>query len=150
MKKVLSEFCLINIPIMKLFGIVELMFQYRFYAAITPTVVLYIKNSYDIADEGRKVEIVEAWDDILRIPEELMDEKYKDKFKVACLEVLRLLKADDVDFEHPIVQAFCCAVFYYNDYRIDYYIQNGDLYYRVVQIDREKISADVELSKVNK
>lgn len=141
--------CLLGMPIMRLFDIIKQMLQYRFYAAITPTVTLYIRDQYDIANEAEREKITEAWNDILQIVKNLEDESYRERFKEACLETMRLLGEDGVDLGHPILQAFCWASFYYNDLRIKYYIENGTLYYNVVQIDRERETLDIELSKEN-
>lgn len=141
--------CLIGMPIMKLFDVMRQMFQYRFYAVITPTVTLYIRNHYDIADEAEKQEIVEKWNDVLQMPKNLKDENYRNRFKGACFETMRMLKEEEVDLRHPILQAFYWAAFYYNDYRINYYIENGTFYYDIVQIDREKEILGTGLSEEN-
>ena len=129
--------CLLGIPIMRLFDIINRMMQYRFYAAITPTVALHVRDQYDIANVAERGKIAEAWNDILQIVKNLEDENYREKFKEACLETMRLLGEDNVDLRHPILQAFYWASFYYNDLRINYYIEEGALYYNVVRIDRE-------------
>lgn len=142
-------FCLVGMSIMKLFCIMKQMFRYRFYAIITPTVTLYIRDSYDIADEPERKEIIEEWNDILQMPKNLGDENYRNRFKGACFETLSMLKDDDVDLSHPVLQAFYWAAFYYNDYRINYYIENGTFYYDIVQIDRDKEIMDTGLSEEN-
>ena len=122
---------------MRLFDIINRMMQYRFYAAITPTVALHVRDQYDIANVAERGKIAEAWNDILQIVKNLEDENYREKFKEACLETMRLLGEDNVDLRHPILQAFYWASFYYNDLRINYYMEEGTLYYNVVRIDRE-------------
>jgi len=141
--------CFIGIPVVKLFDVVSQMFKYRFYAAITPTVIIYISKAYNSGDETEKIAITNSWNNILQIPEELADENYRSKFKMACLEIMRLLRESGIDLDHPIIRAFSLASFYYNDYKIEYCFENGSLYYRVVQVGREKMISDMVNSEEN-
>lgn len=137
--------CLLNLPIMKLLEAVEQMLNYRFYAAITPTVVTYIADTYTTSNEEEQEAIAKAWGDILRIPENISTEDYRSKFKLACLEALQLLKNEGVDFQHRIVRIFYISTLYYNDYRICCYVQNGEVYYKFVQVENEQAYKDSEL-----
>lgn len=127
--------CLIEMPITKLFEAIKRMINYRFYAVVTPTLIKYIAGVYDKSDETEKIEIIKKWKDILEMPEKLKDKKYRDKFKVACWETLRLLSADNFLIRHPIIDSFNMATFYYNDYRIQFYREDGKINYRIVQLD---------------
>jgi hypothetical protein len=50
--------CLIGIPVMRMFDVIRQMLECRFYAALTPTVITYISNAYDEADEDEKKKIM--------------------------------------------------------------------------------------------
>ena len=144
----ISDFlCLIGIPVMKLFSAIRQMFKYRFYAAITPTVIAYISKAYDTGDEIKKTAIEKEWNNILKIPESLADENYFSKFKIECLEIIPLLKESNIDLSNPILRAFNLATFYYNDYRLEYHKENGKLCCMVVKIDKEK--TDINSSEKN-
>lgn len=130
--------CLIEIPVVKLFDVIKQMINYRFYAVVTPTLVKYISDVYDKSGETEKEEIIEKWKDILEAPAKLEDKKYRDKFKVACWETLRLLSTDNFLHMHPIIDSFYIATLYYNDYRIEIYGEDGKIHYRIIQLEKEQ------------
>lgn len=143
----LADFlCLIDLEITTLMNTLKRMLQYRFYAVITPTVIRYIIEVYNVAEDEKKQVIEKVWNEVLAIPGDLADEYYLKVFSSACFETIQLLKTEGLFSPHPIIHAFNLAVFHYCGGRIEWGVREGNLYYRVVHIDPKHTTADIELS----
>lgn len=138
--------CLIGLEITALLDTLKQMLQYRFRAVITPTVIRYVMKAYDAAKDEEKQTIESARIGILEVPGSLVDEHYLKVFIGACCETIQSLKIEGLFSPHPIIYAFNWAVFHYNGGRIEWWLQGGKLYYRVIHVDSEHTIGDVSLS----
>lgn len=127
--------CLLRLPAIRLISLIGKMVAYRFNAAITPTVIIYLSKCYDDSDESTQKEILQDWRDLLQSLNEINDEKQRNNYKSMCVEVIKTLHGFKQGEEHPIVREYLMFSFYYNDYRIHRSIENGKIISTVYQID---------------
>lgn len=137
--------CMIGLETTSLLNTLEQMIQYRFRAVITPTVIHHMIEVYDMAKGEEKQAIEKAWIKVLEVPGSLTDKHYLKVFTGACFETIQLLKMEGLFTPHPIIYAFSRAVFYYHGGRIEWSLQEGKLYYRVIYVDSERTIANSNL-----
>ena len=95
--------CLLRLPAIRLISLVVKMIEYRFNAAITPTVIIYLSNCYDNSDESTKKRILQDWRDLLQSLNEINDENQRSNYKSTCVEVIKSLHGFKQGEGHPIV-----------------------------------------------
>lgn len=127
--------CLLKLPAIRLLGLIGKMIEYRFNAAITPMVIIYLSKCYDDSDESTQERILQDWTDLLKSLNEINDEKQRSNYKSTCVEVIRSLNGFKQGEGHPIVREYIMFSFYYNDYRIHRSFENGKIISTVYQID---------------
>ena len=138
----LDFLCLIGVSIVKLFSIIVQMMKYRFYAAITPTVIAYVIKNYDSAKQLEKDAILKEWYNILSFPKELADENYLKILVLSCNETMRFLRESTINLGHPIITSFFSALLDYQNCRIECQIVDGTLSYKLVPLTKEEASVD--------
>lgn len=131
--------CLMDQEITAMLDTLKKMMQYRFHVVITPTVIQYVIEAYDAAEDEGKQAIEKAWVEVLEVPNSLADEHYLKALASACFETIQMLKMEGLFSPHPIMDAFIWAVFHYNGSRIELNVEEGKLYCRIVNIDPQKI-----------
>lgn len=127
--------CLLKLHAIRLISIIGKMIVYRFNAAITPTVIIYLSNCYNKSDLSTQERIIKDWKDILLSLNNIIDEKQRSNYKTTCVEVIRLLNGFKQGEEHPIVREYIMFSFHYNDYRIHRSFENGKIISTVYKID---------------
>ena len=127
--------CLLRLPAIRLISLIAKMIEYRFNAAITPTVIIYLSNCYDNSDESTQKRILQDWSNLLQSLYEINDEKQRSNYKTTCVEVIRLLNGFKQGEGHPIVREYVMFSFHFNDYRLQLNIENGELVIETYHID---------------
>lgn len=127
--------CLLKLPAIRLISIIGKMIDYRFNAAITPTVIIYLSNCYDASDVSTQERIIKDWENLLNSLNQILDENQRNNYKSTCIEVIRLLNGFKQGEGHPIVRAYIMFSFHYNDYRIHHSFENGKIISTVYKID---------------
>lgn len=130
---------MMGLEIMTLLDTLKQMLHYRFRAVITPTVIQHMIKVYDAAKDEEKQAIERTWIEVLEVPNCFEDKHYLKVFVSACFETIQSLKMEGLFSPHPIIYAFSRAVFYYDGGRIEWTIQEGKLYYRIIHVDPEHI-----------
>lgn len=134
--------CMMGLEVTTLLDTLKKMLHYRFRAAITPTVIQHVIEVYDAAKDEEKQTIERIWIEVLEVPGSLGDDHYLKAFTSACFETIQLLKMERLFSRHPIIYAFNWAVFRYNGGRIEWTIQEGKLYYRLIHGDPDHTIAE--------
>lgn len=127
--------CLLKLPAIRLISLIGKMIGYRFNAAITPTVIIYLSDCYDKSNSPTQEKIIKDWRNILLSLNKIIDEKQRNNYKSTCVEVMRLLNGFKQGEGHPIVREYTMFSFHYNDYRIHRSFENGKIISTVYQID---------------
>lgn len=136
--------CLLRLPAIRLISLIGKMIEYRFNAAITPTVIIYLSNCYDKSDTTTQESILQNWTDVLFSLNKIIDEKQRNNYKSTCIEVIRLLNGFKQGEGHPIVREYTFFSFHYNDYRIHRSLENGKIISTVYQIDNANPSTPLK------
>lgn len=136
--------CLLRLPAIRLISLIAKMIKYRFNAAITPTVIIYLSNCYDNSDESTQKRILQGWRDLLQSLNEITDEKQRSNYKSTCVEVIKLLHGFKQGEGHPIVRQYIMFSFHFNDYRIQLSIEKGELVISTYHIDNANPSTPSE------
>lgn len=127
--------CLLKLPPIRLIGIIGKMIDYRFTAAITSTVIIYLTNCYDKSDLSTQERILQDWRNLLQSLNEINDEKQRSNYKSTCVEVIKSLHGFKQGEGHPIVREYVMFSFHFNDYRLQLSIENGELVISTYHID---------------
>lgn len=127
--------CLLRLPAIRLISLIGKMIEYRFNAAITPTVIIYLSNCYDNSDESTQKRILQDWRALLQSLNEINDEKQRSNYRSTCVEVIKSLRGFKQGEGHPIVREYVMFSFHFNDYRIQLSIENGELVISTYHID---------------
>lgn len=127
--------CLLKLPAIRLISLIRKMIGYRFNAAITPTVIIYLSHCYDHSDESTKKRILQDWSDLLQSLNEINDEKQRSNYRSTCVEVIKLLNGFKQGEWHPIVKQYSMFSFLFNDFRLQLSIENGELVVSTYHID---------------
>lgn len=136
--------CLLRLPAIRLISLIAKMIKYRFNAAITPTVIIYLSNCYDNSDESTQKRILQDWRDLLQSLNEINDEKQRSNYKSTCVEVIKSLHGFKQGEGHPIVRQYIMFSFHFNDYRLQLSIENGELVISTYHIDNANPSTPSE------
>lgn len=132
--------CLLKLPAIRLISLIHKMIEYRFNAAITPTVIIFLSNCYDNSDESTKKRILQDWRDLLQSLNEINDEKQRSNYKSTCVEVIKSLQGFKQGEGHPIVRQYVMFSFHFNDYRLQLSIEKGELVISTYHIDNANLS----------
>lgn len=127
--------CLLRLPAIRLISLIGKMIEYRFNAAITPTVIIYLSNCYDNSDESFQKRILQDWRDLLRSLNEINDENQRSNYKSTCVEVIKSLHGFKQGEGHPIVRDYVMFSLHFNDYRLQLSVENGELVISTYHID---------------
>lgn len=127
--------CSLKLPAIRLMSLIGKMIEYRFNAAITPTVIIYLSNCYNISDESTKKRILQDWRDLLQSLNKINDEKQSSNYKSTCVEVIKSLHGFKQGEGNPIVREYVMFSLYFNDYRLQLSIENGELVISTYHID---------------
>ena len=136
--------CLLRLPAIRLISLIAKMIEYRFNAAITPTVIIYLSNCYDNSDESTQKRILKDWRDLLQSLNEINDEKQRSNYKSTCVEVIKSLHGFKQGEAHPIVRQYIMFSFYFNDYRLQLSFEKGELVISTYHIDNANPSTPFE------
>ncbi len=147
--------CLLKLPAIRLICLIGKMIAYRFNAAITPTVIVYLSKCYDNSDESTQKRILQDWRDLLQTLNEINDEKQRSNYKSTCVEVIKLLDGFKQGEGHPIVREYVMFSFHFNGYKLQRSIENGELVISTYYIDNansttpSKLIAKMQASLLN-
>ena len=136
--------CLLRLPAIRLISLIAKMIKYRFSAAITPTVIIYLSNCYDNSDESTQKRILQDWRDLLQSLNEINDEKQRSNYKSTCVDVIKSLHGFKQGEGHPIVRQYIMFSFHFNDYRLHLSIEKGELVISTYHIDNANPSMPSE------